>query len=65
MTPHAIKPEGSAGHEAHFLLCQFLHYAEALEPGGLSDQERTVLVLYYAQMQDLLAVLKLKRQHFR
>jgi len=56
--------EAGAVHEAHFLLSQFLHYAQSMEPERLSEQERVVLVFYYAKVQDLLAVLKVKRQCF-
>lgn len=51
----------NASNEAPFLLSRFLDDAEALDMDRLSEQERTVLLLYYSQLAGVLDALKLKR----
>ncbi len=43
--------------EACFIVGQFLHYNYAMQPERLTEQERTVLILYYCKLIGLLKVL--------
>ena len=65
MKCHCHNTVRNASNEAPFLMSQFLNDAEAVDQDRLSEQERTLLLLYYSQLAGVLDALKLKRSLLR